>query len=42
MTEERRREVVKVVHRRLEESKVSLRNARHEAIDVLKEYETRK
>lgn len=40
MTEERRREVVKVVHRRLEETRVSFRNARHEAIDMLKEYES--
>lgn len=39
LTVERRREIVKVVHRRLEEAKVSVRNARHEAMDMLKEYE---
>ena len=39
LTVERRKEIVKVVHRRLEEAKVSLRNARHEGMDLLKEYE---
>lgn len=39
LTVERRREIVKVVHRRVEEAKVSVRNARHEAMDMLKEYE---
>ena len=35
LTEERRREMVKVLHRMAEESKVSLRHARHEARDAL-------
>ncbi|MDX1392885.1 MAG: ribosome recycling factor [Gemmatimonadota bacterium] len=35
LTEERRREMVKVLHRMAEEGKVSLRHARHEARDTL-------
>jgi ribosome recycling factor len=42
LTEERRREMVKVVRNRLEEVKVSVRNQRREAIDNLKELESEK
>ena len=35
LTEERRREMVKVLHRMAEEGRVSLRHARHEARDTL-------
>ena len=37
LTEERRRDLVKVVHRRVEEGRVSIRNARREAHDDLRE-----
>jgi len=36
LTEERRREMVKMVHKRVEESKVSIRNIRREAHDNLR------
>lgn len=36
LTEERRRDMVKVVHRRVEETKVSIRNIRREAHDKLR------
>ena len=39
MTQERRKEIVKQVHRRLEEAKVSMRNTRRDGMDMLKEYE---
>jgi len=39
LTTERRRELVKVVHTRVEESKVSLRNIRRSAIDDIREFE---
>jgi ribosome recycling factor len=39
MTQERRKEMVKLVHRRLEEAKVSMRNSRRDGMDMLKEYE---
>ncbi len=39
LTQERRKELVKVVHHRLEEAKVALRNVRRGAIDDLREYE---
>jgi ribosome recycling factor len=39
MTQERRREMVKLVHKRLEEAKVSMRNSRRDGMDMLKEYE---
>ena len=39
LTEERRKELVKVVKKREEESKVSIRSARHEANNALKEKE---
>jgi ribosome recycling factor len=39
LTQERRKEIVKLVHKRLEEAKVSIRGARREGMDLLKEYE---
>lgn len=42
LTEERRTELVKVVHRRIEEGKVALRNIRREALDDLREFENEK
>ncbi len=42
LTEERRRELVKVVRNRVEDVKVSVRNQRREAMDSLKELETEK
>ncbi|MBI4318502.1 MAG: ribosome recycling factor [Chloroflexi bacterium] len=42
LSEERRRELVKVVHKRAEEAKVAIRNIRRDAIDDLKELEKEK
>lgn len=42
LTEERRRELVKVVRTRVEEVKVSLRNHRRDAINDLRQYEQEK
>lgn len=42
LTEERRRELTKVVRHRLEDVKVSVRNQRRDAIDQLKELESEK
>jgi ribosome recycling factor len=42
LTEERRRDLVKVVRSRLEDVKVSVRNQRRDAIDQLKELEAEK
>jgi len=42
LTEERRRDLVKVVKRRVEEAKVSLRNIRRDTVDDLREFETEK
>jgi ribosome recycling factor len=42
LTEERRRDLVKVVRNRVEEVKVSVRNQRRETMDQLKELETEK
>ena len=39
LTEERRRELVKVVHRRMEEARVEIRNLRREAADAIKHEE---
>ncbi len=39
MTEERRKDLVKLVHKYAEDSRVSIRNARHEALHKLKEME---
>ena len=40
LTEERRREMVKVVNRRVEEAKVALRNIRRDALEEMREYES--
>ncbi len=42
LTEERRRELVKVVKRRVEESKVALRNIRRDALNDMREFESEK
>ncbi len=39
LTEERRREIVKSVHKRMEEARVEIRNIRREAADALKKEE---
>jgi ribosome recycling factor len=39
LTEERRRELVKVVHRRMEEARVEIRNLRREAAEAIKREE---
>jgi len=39
LTEERRRDIVKSVHRRMEEARVEIRNLRREAADTLKKEE---
>jgi ribosome recycling factor len=39
LTQERRKEIAKLVHRRMEEAKVSLRNHRHDGMKMLKEME---
>ena len=39
LTEERRRELVKVVHRRMEEARVEIRNLRRDAAEVIKHEE---
>ncbi|HWP34413.1 MAG TPA: ribosome recycling factor [Thermodesulfobacteriota bacterium] len=42
LTEERRRELVKVLHKMAETGRIAIRNARHEALDSLKELEREK
>lgn len=42
LTEERRRELVKVVHNRLEEGRVSVRNVRRDLLKDLREFEKEK
>lgn len=42
LTEDRRRELVKVVQRRVEEGKVALRNIRRDAIEDLRQFEKEK
>jgi ribosome recycling factor len=42
LTEERRRDLVKVVHARLEEARIAVRNVRRDMIKDLKEYEHEK
>ncbi len=42
LTEERRRDLVKVVKRRVEESKVALRNIRRDTLEEMREYESEK
>ena len=39
LSEERRQELIKIVHRRMEERRVALRNLRHEAMNGLKKLE---
>ncbi len=39
LSEERRRDLIKIVNRKVEERRVSLRNLRHEALDNLKKME---
>jgi len=39
LTEERRRDLVKLVHKRMEEAKVEIRNHRREAVDAIKKRE---
>jgi ribosome recycling factor len=39
LTEERRRDIVKVVHKRMEEARVEIRNLRRDAADQLKKLE---
>ena len=38
LTEERRRELVKIVHHRMEEARVAVRNVRRDSIDDLREF----
>jgi len=42
LTEERRRDLVKVVHNRLEEARVAVRNVRRDSIKDLREFENEK
>lgn len=42
LTEERRRDLVKVVHNRVEEARISARNVRRDCIKDLREYEQEK
>jgi len=42
LTEERRKDLVRVVHKRLEESRISVRNIRREGVDELKSAEKNK
>jgi ribosome recycling factor len=42
LTEERRKDLVKVVHKKVEESKVAMRNIRRDAHDHLREQEKKK
>lgn len=42
LTEERRRDLVKVVHHRLEETRIAIRNVRRDIIKDLKEFEKEK
>ena len=42
LNEERRQELVKLVHRRVEESKVAVRNVRRDALEALRDLENEK
>jgi len=42
LTEERRRELIRVVHKRLEEARIALRNLRREGIEKLRQAEKNK
>jgi ribosome recycling factor len=39
LTQERRRDIVKLVHKRMEEARVAVRNQRRDGMDMLKEME---
>ncbi len=39
LTQERRKDITKLVHKRIEEAKVSIRNHRRDGMDMFKEYE---
>jgi ribosome recycling factor len=42
LTEERRQELVKIVHKRVEEAKVAVRNVRRDVLEDLREFEKEK
>jgi len=42
LTEERRRELIRIVHKRVEEARIALRNLRREAIEKLRQTEKNK
>ncbi len=42
LTEERRKDLIKIIHKRLEESRIQIRNIRREAVDELKQAEKNK
>jgi ribosome recycling factor len=42
LTEERRKDLIKIIHKRLEESRIHIRNIRREAVDELKQAEKNK
>ncbi len=42
LTEERRHDLIKLVHKRLEESKVAVRNVRRDVLDDMREFEKEK
>jgi ribosome recycling factor len=42
LTEERRKDLIKIVHKRLEESRITIRNMRRESVDELKTSEKNK
>jgi len=42
LTEERRRDLIKIIHKRLEESRIQIRNIRRETVDELKQAEKNK
>lgn len=42
LTEERRKDLIKIIHKRLEESRVTIRNERRDAVDALKTAEKNK
>ena len=42
LTEERRKDLIKIIHKRLEESRITIRNMRRETIDELKTSEKNK
>lgn len=42
LTEERRHDLVKLVHKRLEEAKIAVRNVRRDALDDMREFEKEK